>query len=1158
MTTPPYSLLTLRSGSSIEQCKRFTLAPSGAAALIEKRRAKRYEPRLEYFSSLKEFSSILQSLERSTRSTIVRGGLTEAGATQAKSGKWIRRLASSDGDEPATIKDVARGWVALDIDDLPFPKEIDPTSKDGQRAAIIYTISKLPPEFHGVSCFYQWSSSAGVKREKRDQIVAPWTTVKLHLFFLLSRPLNGRDLKVWLKDSIVDLNIFRPQQTLDIARPRFSGVRDPLGSNRSGVIQFEREQVITPSVEWIAARDTLSTSSGFNRRQASKHSFRKDELAQRRGEGILSGAYNRIASTTSGRRAIILGQAMYVGRAIGAGLITSNSAETTLLDAIRSNGWIKKRSEKEARSLLRWAFKEGSQNPLEDRPLSHPASPYRPNKVKFDSPKLTPTAPRVADSRDMIFKEILNSLSDTSLERLDVIALAAGAGKTTASVEAGVLDTLFDVVKQEEKAPLLFLLKTKELAAEAEAKARDYAKKLGLEPKIHLRKSVLDQCSIYKESQPSKQEVMREALECGGRASLCGIEGNKDRCPRAGFCSGAKKQELGSGLTFMTHAMAPFLKDLPDNSRAIFDELPSSTVKTKEIHIKDLESLLLDYDDLHRSHLHARKRAEKWRSDNPQLTQCAEGLSRMLVQLGIETRAQKTNYAETISKKQLSTLLEPIKSDLEALGRSVIADENEKVKAIKPPPKPSANKARDGRRDKAILISRSAFLMTVDLARTYVEGGDLSRFSIRYQGGRAWIEHHNPTALPSCPTVALDATAVETADQWRALARANGREAKIRSIDLSAPSPRAIYVHSTAFRSSHLYKRSPKGEITFKDRAVGALAKAALDVAQALSHLPDGARVGIGTHKALADLLRSVQSEKLDDSITRAIALGPFTQVLSRFEVIIGHTGAQDTGSNIFGGVDGFILLGTPRPDRGALLNQFAALGIPEEDFEQAYRGMTTARTLQWLARPRHVRREKDGEVTLLYVGDEFLNPSPALPSVDWEIKETKSGRARTFDEIAAILEINNHMESGVNITARECADHFNISLKASHGLIAEVALSRPIYQWKERKGKGSSLEIVYSIHPSENAEIMVHSNVLVTDPTLMTDLRTYIYKRVNSKTGVTPPPLRKALIRSFVKEVVMPFEVSLPESVEWLSSISPPLPLSSYQNQYQNSELSP
>lgn len=141
-------------------------------------------------------------------------------------------------------EDVPRAWVMLDIDDLPLPDSVSPTSQE----AVEQAIARLPPCFQGRDCVYHFSSRSGLSGQN----------FKGHLTFLLDDPLDSRTLRCWVRDYVnqddelvrLDPALFNPVQIHFIAAPIFDDpAMDPfLGRSRVGLIRGSHRRVPTASI----------------------------------------------------------------------------------------------------------------------------------------------------------------------------------------------------------------------------------------------------------------------------------------------------------------------------------------------------------------------------------------------------------------------------------------------------------------------------------------------------------------------------------------------------------------------------------------------------------------------------------------------------------------------------------------------------------------------------------------------------------------------------------------------------------------------------------------------------------------------------------------------------------------------------------------------
>jgi len=206
-------------------------------------------------SSIKDLSECLFMLEDKPNRCVIRGQLL-AGIDENQ--KVLRRKKATD-DHPAYFGEKAEGhqWVCFDFDKIPDPLGL--TSDEERRA---YIVSLLGDEFKDVSYHYQWSSSAGING---------WDTLSIHIWYWLEEPRTDSEMCRWAKDNgNVDDAIFRTVQPNYTARPKFIDMDDPIGPDRSGFVQREKDNVLVPKVpeprKMIAKKRSQASSKSVSQR----------------------------------------------------------------------------------------------------------------------------------------------------------------------------------------------------------------------------------------------------------------------------------------------------------------------------------------------------------------------------------------------------------------------------------------------------------------------------------------------------------------------------------------------------------------------------------------------------------------------------------------------------------------------------------------------------------------------------------------------------------------------------------------------------------------------------------------------------------------------------------------------------------------------------
>ena len=220
-------------------------------------------------NGIDDLSALMTRLQTETCSFVVRGAI----APGADRRNMLRRLHDKPG-APATIVPTARHWVAFDIDSLWCPDYIDPVHDID--AVIEFTVSKLPPEFEGVTFHWTLTSSAGVK-----------PGIRLRLWFWFDRPLEDWQLKTWFRGYPVDHSIFAPSQPIFTATPIFKGMADPC-PRRCGLWRGDRDDVTPPIIERVKRTNTSTGKNTDGRSGGRGYQFHRARIGDHEGgDGFL-------------------------------------------------------------------------------------------------------------------------------------------------------------------------------------------------------------------------------------------------------------------------------------------------------------------------------------------------------------------------------------------------------------------------------------------------------------------------------------------------------------------------------------------------------------------------------------------------------------------------------------------------------------------------------------------------------------------------------------------------------------------------------------------------------------------------------------------------------------------------------------------------------
>lgn len=243
--------------------KRITRNAAGHLEINTRQNITWYKGEEHSVSNIRTFAALLDRVSIDARNCLVRGAI----APSANRSRMLRRNLVRDG-VPATLLEKARRWILFDIDGIGLPAEFDPLADP--TATVRLVRGKLPTCFHAVTCWYQFTSGAGVK-----------PGLHIRLGFWLDRSLGETDLKSWLCQRVpeagkprkdwyreypVDPAVFRTAQPIYVAAPIIEEpAQDPLAGRcaRSGVVDGAVETVIVPHIEARPVeRDQVGAASG--------------------------------------------------------------------------------------------------------------------------------------------------------------------------------------------------------------------------------------------------------------------------------------------------------------------------------------------------------------------------------------------------------------------------------------------------------------------------------------------------------------------------------------------------------------------------------------------------------------------------------------------------------------------------------------------------------------------------------------------------------------------------------------------------------------------------------------------------------------------------------------------------------------------------------
>jgi ATP:corrinoid adenosyltransferase len=543
-------------------------------------------------------------------------------------------------------------------------------------------------------------------------------------------------------------------------------------------------------------------------------------------------------------------------------------------------------------------------------------------------------------------------------------------------------------------------------------------------------------------------EAVARAAATMGRAMCAG-------CPLAtragGTCEGWIAPVVRPGeVTFATHAAAPSLAStMGPGDLVILDELPHQVdaQTTGAAALATVRSGALS--------------VRRWYRAHPGHGELAAALIAVADELA-ETEARDDTHAIRVS---LARVLDALRMKPDALDAAADVIAELARDPSSKPPMPSPADARRGAADRWPTATAVGLVRAV--ARALVAppgatpGADLTCLRLDADG---WaFEARRLYELPAGVRVlALDATGEIARAEWSALAARSGRTLATAALTVTGAAPAAADHYRTGrLRTGRLWHRHGRG-VVFSADAPGAVRNA---LGRAAGAAP--CTVGILSHKPLADACRwglrlaadaaaappEGAAFEFDDVHARAVAdeIAELVKRGWRFE--LGHFGRDDRSSNAFQSVDVLAVMGSPRPDCGAVAEDARALGI---DPDSLARDRTLAATVQSLARARHVRRMG---VRLFLASDCEAPTGAALPGVVWAVEIADRSHAPTVRALDAAHEIARWADAAGFLDVPACRlalAPMGIGWRLSARLCREEAARR---QWVGTEiGKGGRL----------------------------------------------------------------------------------------------------
>ncbi len=170
--------------------KRFYLDKEGVLKVVPYPKAKLFNSIAVPVNGISDLGRLITRISADPKRIVIRG------LHQRSQVSMTQRLKDIFPEHPQGTP-----WMMIDFDDIELPEGVEPLSLD----AIEHCITKLPPEFQGVTYFYQHSNSAGILNPDGTPRKAG---LNAHLFFWLSRRVTGGVMAAHLQSHCIQTGFY--------------------------------------------------------------------------------------------------------------------------------------------------------------------------------------------------------------------------------------------------------------------------------------------------------------------------------------------------------------------------------------------------------------------------------------------------------------------------------------------------------------------------------------------------------------------------------------------------------------------------------------------------------------------------------------------------------------------------------------------------------------------------------------------------------------------------------------------------------------------------------------------------------------------------------------------------------------------------------------
>jgi hypothetical protein len=183
--------ITVLTSKGVGMCKSYTLDLDGSLKVESYGKASNFSVKSHRVNGIADMAELLVKLSQRHFSVLIRGKPKGALPFTVK-----RNLDTFSEPEHGCL------WVMLDFDGIKLPDGLSPISVEG----VEWLVSKLPPQFHKASYFYQFSASAGIVDPLTKQPRKPGISV--HVFFWFDRPVPGPLMASFLAIHCIDTGFY--------------------------------------------------------------------------------------------------------------------------------------------------------------------------------------------------------------------------------------------------------------------------------------------------------------------------------------------------------------------------------------------------------------------------------------------------------------------------------------------------------------------------------------------------------------------------------------------------------------------------------------------------------------------------------------------------------------------------------------------------------------------------------------------------------------------------------------------------------------------------------------------------------------------------------------------------------------------------------------